>query len=281
MRGQGSGNDGQDHDHPEGFRADLPRLIGRRSLLAGLVGGGAALALLASRGGAQAVTGLGPDGAQCVALPAETAGPFPADGTNVRAGQVVNILTEEGVIREDIRASIGGMTPVAAGVPLRLEVRLVDVRQACAPLAGRAVYLWQCDAEGVYSLYGATDRNYLRGVAISDAEGWLRLVTVVPGTYPGRWPHLHFEVFASAEAAVSGEAAILTSQFALPEAACRAAYAADPVYRASVAALDDVSFGRDMVFRNGTEAQKAAQMLRVSGDAATGFVGQAEVGLAL
>jgi protocatechuate 3,4-dioxygenase beta subunit len=118
-------------------------------------------------------------------------------------------------------------------------------------------------------------------VAISDAEGWLRLVTVVPGTYPGRWPHLHFEVFASAEAAVSGEAAILTSQFALPEAACRAAYAADPVYRASVAALDDVSFGRDMVFRNGTEAQKAAQMLRVSGDAATGFVGQAEVGLAL
>jgi hypothetical protein len=92
---------------------------------------------------------------------------------------------------------------------------------------------------------------------------------------------LHFEVFASAEAAVSGEAAILTSQFALPEAACRAAYAADPVYRASVAALDDVSFGRDMVFRNGTEAQKAAQMLRVSGDAATGFVGQAEVGLAL
>lgn len=267
------------HDHPEGLRADLPRLIGRRGLLAGLVGGGAALALFAARGGAE--TGVAADGAHCVALPSETAGPFPADGSNVRAGQVVNILTEAGVIREDIRPSFGGLTPVAAGVPLRLDLRLVDVRRGCAPLAGHALYLWQCDAEGVYSLYGATDRNYLRGVAISDAEGRLRMVTVVPGTYPGRWPHLHFEVFADAASAVGGAEALLTSQFALPEAMCRAAYAAEPIYRASVAALDGVSLARDMVFRNGTAAQKAAQMLRVRGDAASGFVAAGEVGLAL
>jgi len=277
----GDNADRQDLDPPEGLRADLPRLIGRRGVLAGLVAGGAGLTLFATRGGAQAVTGTGPDGAQCVSLPSETAGPFPADGTNVREGQVVNILTEAGVIREDIRPSIGGLTPVAAGVPLRLDLRLVDVRRDCAPLAGRAVYLWQCDAEGVYSLYGATDRNYLRGVGISDAEGRLRFVTVVPGTYPGRWPHLHFEVFAGAEAAVHGDAALLTSQFALPEAACRAAYAADPIYHSSVAGLGGESLTGDMVFRNGTAAQKAAQMLRVTGDAATGFVATGEVGLAV
>ncbi|PLL12671.1 intradiol ring-cleavage dioxygenase [Tabrizicola sp. TH137] len=264
-------------DQPEGLRADLPRLIGRRGLLAGLVGGGAALAFLAGRGGAE-VTGIGPDGAQCVALPAETPGPFPADGTNVREGQVVNILTEAGVIREDIRASIGGMTPVAAGVPLRLDLRLVDVARGCAPLPGHAVYLWQCDAAGVYSIYGAPDRNYLRGVAVSDGAGRVRMVTVMPGTYPGRWPHLHFEVFASAAAAVDGGAALLTSQFALPEEACRVAYAADAAYAASRAALEGVRLDRDGIFRNGTAAERAAQMLRVTGDA-SGFVGRGEVGL--
>ena len=65
--------------------------------------GGAALSLWAARGGAATVTGTAADGSVCVANPAETEGPFPADGTNVREGQTVNILTEEGVIREDIR----------------------------------------------------------------------------------------------------------------------------------------------------------------------------------
>ena len=277
MRDDQDRDAGHGHDHPEGLRADLPRLIGRRGMLAGLVGGGAALALLAGRGGAE-VMGTGPDGAQCVAIPAEMAGPFPADGTNVRAGQVVNILTEAGVIREDIRDSIGGLTPVAAGVPLRLDLRLVDVRRGCAPLAGHAVYVWQCDAAGVYSIYGAPDRNYLRGVAVSDAGGRVRMVTVVPGTYPGRWPHLHFEVFASAEAAVDGGAALLTSQFALPEEACRAAYAADAAYAESRVAFEQERFSRDRIFRNGTEAERAAQMLRMTGDAA-GFVAAGEVGL--
>lgn len=266
------------HGHSEGLRADLPRLIGRRGLLAGLVGGGAAYALFSGRGGAE-VVGTAPDGAQCVEVPAEMAGPFPADGTNVREGQVVNILTEAGVIREDIRDSIGGLTPVAAGVPMRLDLRLVDVRRGCAPLAGHAVYVWQCDAAGAYSIYDAPDRNYLRGVAVSDSGGRVRMVTVVPGTYPGRWPHLHFEVFGSAAQAVDGTAALLTSQWALPEEACRAAYAADGAYAASVAALDGVSLAGDRIFRNGTAAERAAQMLRLEADGAGGFLASGLVGV--
>lgn len=267
-----------DHDPSEGLAADLPRLMRRRGLLAGLAATGAAGALFAVRGRAE-TTGNAADGSQCVALPAETAGPFPADGTNVRAGQTVNILTEAGVIREDIRTSIGGLTPVAGGVPMVLEVTLVDVRRACAPLAGMALYAWQCDAAGVYSIYGAADRNYLRGVGISDAAGRVRMVTVVPGTYPGRWPHVHFEVFASADQAVSGAGAILTSQFALPEAACRAAYAADAAYAASLAPLDDIVARGDRIFRNGTAAERAAQMMRMTGDPTRGYAAAATVGL--
>jgi protocatechuate 3,4-dioxygenase beta subunit len=269
-----------DHDtthRTEGFRADLPRLIGRRGLLAGLALGGAALGV---RGlSAQTLTATGPEGAQCVALPAETPGPFPADGTNVRAGQTVNILTEAGVIREDIRPSIGGLSPVAEGIEMRFEVTLIDVARACAPLAGHALYLWQCDAAGVYSIYGAADRNYLRGVGISDGQGRVRMTAVVPGCYPGRWPHLHFEVFASPEQAVSGHAALLTSQFALPEQPCRAAYAAHPAYATSRAPFAAMGFRDDRIFRNGTAAQRRAQMLTMAGDPSRGYSVTGKVGI--
>lgn len=268
------------NDHgPEGLASDLPHLTRRRLLVTGLAMGGAALTLPAARGGAQTVTGRGADGSLCVAVPAETAGPFPADGTNVRDGQVVNILTEQGVIREDIRTSIGGLAPVAEGVPVKLEITLVDVRNACAPLAGHAVYLWQCDAAGVYSIYGAADRNYLRGVAVSDRAGRVRFTTVFPGCYPGRWPHLHFEVFGSPSAAVDGTAALLTSQFAFPDASCAEVYAADPRYSGSVAPFGEVSLRRDMVFRGSSDSELTAQVLTMSGDPGAGYRASSVVGL--
>ena len=269
-----------DHQHgPEGLAADLPHLMTRRLLVAGLAMGGAALSLWAARGGAAILTGTAADGSVCVQQPAATAGPFPADGSNMRAGQTVNILTEAGVIREDIRPSIGGLTPVAEGVPLRLKISLVDVGRACAPLVGHAVYLWQCDAAGVYSIYGAADRNYLRGVAISDADGQIQLTTVFPGCYPGRWPHLHFEVFASAEVAVSGGAALLTGQFAMPEAACRDVYAGAGPYSDSQPALDGVSLTRDGIFRRSSAEGLAAQTLLLTGDPGLGYLATGQVGL--
>jgi protocatechuate 3,4-dioxygenase beta subunit len=263
----------------EGLVVDLPHLARRRFVLTGLALSGAALSLWAARSGAETLTGKAADGSICVALPAETEGPFPADGTNVREGQTINILTETGVIREDIRTSIGGLTPVAEGVPLALKITLVDVINACKPLAGMAVYVWQCDAEGVYSIYGAADRNYLRGVAISDANGVVRFTTVFPACYPGRWPHIHFEVFSSAEMAVSGKAALLVSQFALPEAECRAVYAANPLYAASVNTIQDVNLTRDWIFRDSSEAELSAQTLSLTGDPALGYVATGKVGI--
>lgn len=275
-------DDKHDPDHgPEGLAADLPHLMTRRFMLAGLAMGGAALSLWAARGGAAALTGTAADGSVCLQQPAATAGPFPADGSNMRDGQTVNILTEAGVIRKDIRPSIGGLTPVAEGVALQLEITLVDVGRGCAPLGGHAVYLWQCDAAGVYSIYGATDRNYLRGVAISDDRGRLDLTTVFPGCYPGRWPHLHFEVFASADQAVSGGPALLTGQFAMPEAACREVYAGAGPYTASQPALDGVSLTRDGIFRRSSAEELAAQTLVLTGDAAQGYRATGQVGLVL
>jgi protocatechuate 3,4-dioxygenase beta subunit len=253
------------HHHDDhfdgGFAEDLPRLIGRRQLLS-LMGGLGMLSL----SGAPALA------LECVALPWETAGPYPADGSNAKAGQVVNALTQDGVIRTDLRTSFGGMAPTADGLQLDLKLTLVDA-DGCTPLVDHAIYVWHCDATGLYSLYDTTDRNYLRGVGISDSEGKVRFTTILPGCYDGRWPHIHFEVFASAEAAVSGEASVLTAQIAMPEAEAAAVYAADGRYSNGTTNLGRITIASDNVFGDNSDAAIAQQTLSITGDPLTGYAG--------
>ena len=216
-----------------------------------LLGGAALLPLV----------GCGDDagGGSCVGIPEETAGPFPGDGS---IGP--NALATPGVVRSDLRTSFGGLVGTAGGVPLTLRFTLVD--RDCAPLAERAVYVWQCDREARYSLYtaGATDQNYLRGVLATDSAGVVTFTSIFPACYTGRWPHVHFEVYADLEAATTGGTKLVTSQLALPEATCDEVYATAG-YESSVAALAQVSLASDSVFRDGFEAQLAT----VTGDMAT------------
>lgn len=249
------------HAHDLGFAHDLPMMLGRRRLLA-LMGG---VGLVGLTGGAAAAL-------ECVALPWETAGPYPADGSNVKNGQVVNALTQEGVIRSDLRTSFGALTPVADGLQLDIELTLLNA-DGCTPLEGHAIYLWHCDTIGQYSLYDLTEANYLRGVGVADAQGKVRFTTIFPGCYDGRWPHMHFEVFESVAAAVSGEASTLTAQIAMPEADCAAVYAADPRYSNGTANLGRISIATDNVFNDNTAEEIAQQTMALSGDPVAGYAG--------
>lgn len=274
-----------DHDHEDGgFHRDMGRLRRRRAVLGLLAAGGAGAAVWAfGRGLAGAaepnLIATAPDGSQCVKPPQETAGPFPGDGTNRLDGATVNVLTEAGVMRRDLRGGIGGQGPAADGVALDLELALVDVTRACAPLAGHAVYLWQCDAAGRYSIYNVPGATWLRGMQDSDANGIVRFTTILPGTYPGRWPHMHFEVFRSPAEAVTGRAALLTAQVALPAQATAAIYATDARYAASRAPFSRLSPETDGVFGDNTPEQRAAQTLALSGDAVSGLVGRVTIGI--
>lgn len=268
--------------HDRGLAYDLAHLTARRRVLAGL---GAGMILSAGSFGGPTGEGeantiaTGADGAVCIKDPGETAGPYPGDGTNDANGQTANVLTESGVVRTDIRTSFAGLTPVADGVQLDIVLALVNAGAACDPLAGHAVYLWHCDAAGQYSVYDRPDCNYLRGVGVSDAGGKLRFTTVFPGCYPGRWPHMHFEVFASPEAAVTGTAAILTSQLLMPEQVCLAVYGSNPFYPASFAAMGGVSVLTDNVFGDNTAEQLQGQTPMFSGDVASGLLAFAQIGL--
>lgn len=268
------------HDENEGLAADLPRLMGRRGVLASLLGlglGGYAIAqgLGAPPSNAQANRfGTGADGRQCLANPSETAGPYPADGSNTRDGQVVDALAEEGILRDDIRTSFGDRSGTADGIPLDLEITLFAV-DGCRPLSGHAIYLWHATAEGRYSLYDLPDQNFLRGVVVTDATGVARVTTIVPGCYDGRWPHIHFEVYPSA--ASLAQPPLLTSQMALPEATCREAYQ-DARYPASLKNLDRTSLSGDNVFGDNTAEQIAQQTLEMTGST-TGYQAKVRIGL--
>jgi protocatechuate 3,4-dioxygenase beta subunit len=147
---------------------------------------------------------------------------------------------------------------VAGGVPLTIELTVLDVAAGGAPVEGAAVYVWHCDREGRYSLYsdGVTGENYLRGLQPADASGVLAFGSVFPGAYSGRWPHIHFEVYPSLDEATAAGSKLVTSQIALPQDVCELVYATAG-YEQSARNLAQTSLESDLVFTDGYSTQLA------------------------
>ena len=241
----------------QGLAFDVETLLNRRQVLRAMGYGAVGAGLFALVGCGPAISSATPGAtaggalptssetlAECTTIPEETAGPYPGDGTNGP-----DVLNQSGVVRADIRSSFGSSTMVASGVPLTIRLAILDLAKSCAPIDGAAVYLWHCDQAGRYSLYsaGATNENYLRGVQAAGADGIVTFTSIFPACYPGRWPHVHFEVYPSLEKATDAGNKIATSQIALPEDICSQVYATSG-YEQSVQNLAGVSLARDNVF---------------------------------
>jgi len=133
----------------------------------------------------------------CVTSAEETAGPFP-------------IKSPADWVRENI---IGNR----AGVPLMIVLNIQDTNNGCIPLEGVLVDVWHCDAQGNYSEYDGqldgdfTGEHFLRGRQTSDVNGNASFMSIYPGWYPGRTPHIHVEVKSSA-----GNSLLIT-QISFPE----------------------------------------------------------------
>ncbi|MCC4908266.1 intradiol ring-cleavage dioxygenase [Microbacterium sp. cx-59] len=264
----------------QGAPFDVRTLMSRRGVLS-LVGLGAGVAVLAactptasgaSTSASTATTTATPSSPATATssaalpvgeIPDETAGPYPADGSNG-----VDVLEQSGIVRSDIRSSIdGGAT--AAGVPMTLTLTILDTAGGDVPFTGAAVYAWHCDAGGGYSMYsdGLEDVTYLRGVQVADAAGAVTFTSIFPACYSGRWPHIHFEVYPSVDRITDAANAIATSQVALPQDACDAVYALSE-YDGSSRNLAQVSLDSDNVFG---DDGGALQLATVTGDVTTGY----------
>jgi protocatechuate 3,4-dioxygenase beta subunit len=153
--------------------------------------GTAGAASLAGRGAAAE----SPDGAvptiplhrmDCIVTPAQTEGPY---------------FVDERLHRSDLRSDPSNQS-VKEGWPLRLRMQVTRVQgNACTPVEGALVDIWQCDALGVYSdvrdfqgRFDTRGQKFLRGYQLTDRSGYADFLTIYPGWYEGRTVHIHFKV---------------------------------------------------------------------------------------
>src|SRR4051794_5362809 len=177
--------------------ASLPEVT-RRRLLA--VAGGAGLALVAAAcGGASgsAARATGATGATRprpqpttpTTVPTTTAGAAPVPVQCVLTPELTEgpyYLTGEPERRD--------VTEAKAGTPLRLQLTVADATR-CTPIPGAVVEIWHADAQGVYSGFGdgTSNRTFLRGSQVTDANGVATFDTIYPGWYQGRATHIHMK----------------------------------------------------------------------------------------
>jgi protocatechuate 3,4-dioxygenase beta subunit len=253
-------------DHGDGLHEDLVKLATRQDALR-IFGTGSAAAILATLGSTTALAAT-----PTAEVPDETAGPYPGDGSNGP-----DVLTDSGIVRHYILRSYGDSSTLATGIALRVNLTVTDASHDYAPLSGLAVYLWHCDRSGRYSMYasGLEDENYLRGIAKTDSDGTAWFKTIFPAAYSGRWPHIHFEVYASVANSVSNGPIVKTSQIALPRAVCTKVYATSG-YAASRSNLARTSLSSDMVFG---DDRAIHQLATVTGNVRSGFVANLTIGI--
>lgn len=174
-----------------------------------------------------------PDSA-CALSPSETIGPFP-------------IKTPADLVRENIISD-------RTGVALLITLTVQDKSNGCKPLAGVFVDIWHCDADGNYSEYGANQLqaadyravHFLRGRQTTDANGVASFISIFPGWYPGRAPHIHLEILDA------NENSIRVTQIAFPDDVSDAVYAS-PGYQGPA----DTSNNGDNIFANSLDGNMA------------------------
>ncbi|ANY19592.1 Dioxygenase [Tsuneonella dongtanensis] len=203
----------------------------RRSVLAGVLGAGGAIAWSGRATGQEPAAGRGlsllqerwvgivnhperatsysfEEGNQCIATAEAIEGPFYGDRRLPR--------------RSDIREG-------REGVMLELGLRIVSA-DTCRPVSGAELEIWHCDAVGLYSRFAKNDplvwpvpgakvppsdeETFLRGCQCTDEQGFARFTTIVPGWYTPRAPHIHGKVW-------TGGKSVFVFQMYLPDSVNR------------------------------------------------------------
>lgn len=166
-------------------------------------------------------------GSDCTVSPTETKGPFP-------------IQTPAQYVRASI---IGDRT----GIPLLMTLTIQDKSNGCTPLTNVLVDVWQCDKDGLCSQYTTqTNANYLRGRQATDTNGQVSFISIFPGWYPGRAPHIHVEILTS------GGTSLLVTQIAFPVSTYISVYGTDGYNGAP-----DTSNTQDSIFSNSLNGNMA------------------------
>ncbi len=77
--------------------------------------------------------------------------------------------------------------------------------KTCKPIKNADVEIWHCDALGNYSGANGAATRYLRGHQKANAVGKAEFLTIFPGWYRGRTPHIHMKVNVGGNAVHTGQ----------------------------------------------------------------------------
>lgn len=153
--------------------------LSRRDALRSVGGAG-----LAAVFGARALQFLGHDAeaATCLLTAEATEGPY----------WVENALTRRNI------------TEGKAGIPLVIRFTVLNAK-TCRTIKNADVEIWHCDALGNYSAVNGATTRFLRGHQRSNAKGKAEFLTIFPGWYRGRTPHIHMKVSVGGNTVHTGQ----------------------------------------------------------------------------
>jgi protocatechuate 3,4-dioxygenase beta subunit len=249
-----------DHDNEGEIMSTDDLTLSRRGLI-GVFGGCVASVAF----GARALDAFGADNADvatCVLTPEVTEGPYWID----------NKLT-----RYDVREG-------RPGLPLVLQFTIVNAK-TCKPINGANVEIWHADASGEYSGFDGgssgggpgggsgpqTKTRYLRGHQRSDALGKASFLTIFPGWYQGRMPHIHLKVHVG-----SADRVVHTGQVFFSEAIQSSVYRAGAYSSRGQA---DTSHAQDSIYAQAGGSRAVVKLGRRPGGA-RGYLGKIVIGVA-
>ena len=111
-----------------------------------------------------------------------------------------------GFNRSDIRSNLDGSN-TQSGIPFTLSIYVYDSENSCAATANVQVDIWHCSASGIYSAEDVeitSGETWLRGYQLTDANGLVTFVTIIPGWYSGRTTHIHLRLRSTYDSTSTG-----------------------------------------------------------------------------
>jgi protocatechuate 3,4-dioxygenase beta subunit len=110
----------------------------------------------------------------------------------------------EGPYWVENRLTRRNITEGKSGMPLVIGFTVLNAK-TCRPIRNADVEIWHCDAVGNYSAVDGATTRFLRGHQKSNAGGKAEFLTIFPGWYRGRTPHIHMKVYVGGETVHTGQ----------------------------------------------------------------------------
>ena len=162
-------------------------------------------------------------------------------------------------------------------MPLTIRLTMVDAANGGKPRPGTVVYLWHCNQDGEYSMYGQdiSEENYLRGVQVADANGVVTFTSIYPGrVLRSMAAHPLRDVRRASTRRRTARTTSRSRSSRCPADPSNAVYKTAG-YEQSASNLSRTSLATDNVFSDGVSLQTPI----ISGDATNGYTAAMAVGV--